>query len=56
MGINELIEMLEKRLVYNAQQKQIAQIRGDVGEVARIDEDIGTTNSSLTVLRDSQNG
>jgi hypothetical protein len=50
MSIQDLIKLLQNRLVYNSQQRDAAVQRGDVVQVAAIDADIGTTQASLDVL------
>lgn len=51
MSIQDLIKLLQNRLVYNAQQRAAAAQRGDVAQVAAIDADTSTTQSSLDFLQ-----
>ena len=51
MSINELIRILENRLSHNAQLRQAAVMRGDVGAIAELDRDITSTQATLEALR-----
>lgn len=51
MSIEDLIKLLQNRLVYNAQQRASAAQRGDISQVAAIDADTLTTQASLDVLQ-----
>lgn len=51
MNIADLIRLLENRLSYTQQQRQVAFNRGDVEAVSAMDGDIASTQSSLSALR-----
>ncbi len=51
MNIADLIRLLENRLSYTQQQRQVAFNRGDVEAVSVMDGDIASTQSSLSALR-----
>jgi len=51
MKITDLIRLLENRLSYTQQQRQVAFNRGDADAVAVMDGDIASTQSSLAALR-----
>jgi hypothetical protein len=51
MNITDLIRLLENRLSYTQQQRQVAFNRGDVEAVSAMDGDISSTQSSLSALR-----
>lgn len=51
MTLQQLIEMLENRLRWNAEQRAAAEARGDVSTVESLDKDSASTQGTLTVLR-----
>jgi hypothetical protein len=52
---DQIVEMLEKRLNFNVQQRQAAFNRGDFAQVSMIDTDTAETNRMLELIRPSDN-
>jgi hypothetical protein len=48
---DQIVEMLEKRLNFNVQQRQAAFNRGDISEVARLDADTAEIDRLLGLIR-----
>lgn len=51
MSIEELVNLLQNRLAFNAQQRSSAAQRGDVALVASLDADSATTQATLDALQ-----
>lgn len=54
MSTAELIEILENRMSFNAQQRSTAVQRGDIQSIAAIDYDNLSTNAAISVLKAAQ--
>ena len=50
MSIQDLIKLLQNRLVHNSQQRDIAAQRGDIASVTAIDADTVSTQATLDIL------
>jgi hypothetical protein len=50
MSIDELISILQHRLAFNASQREMAVMRGDLVTIAALDADTASTQVTLAVL------
>lgn len=50
MTIAELILILKSRLAFNASQREMAVMRGDLVTIATLDADTASTQATLAVL------
>lgn len=55
MTIQDLIKILQNRLLFNEKQKEYAEQRGDIEAVSFYEKEIATTQETLKVLIDSEN-
>jgi hypothetical protein len=55
MDLDQIIAILENRLKHNARQREMASQRGDLEEVARLDADTATTQSTLESVQGAAN-
>jgi hypothetical protein len=51
MSIDELILILQRRLAFNASQRETAALRGDLVSIAALDADTASTQATLAVLQ-----
>lgn len=51
MTVNQIIEMLERRVAYLSQLRSSAAALGDIARVASLDEDLAETELTLATLR-----
>ena len=50
MTVSQIIEMLERRIVYLSQLRSSAAVLGDIARVASLDEDLAETEFTLATL------
>lgn len=51
MELEQILAILQNRLLHNQRQRDIAVQRGDLDEVARLDADTGITQASLATVQ-----
>ena len=55
MTVNQIIEMLQNRIVHLSQARSSAAALGDIARVASLDEDLAETELTLATLRAANN-
>jgi hypothetical protein len=55
MTVNQIIEMLQNRIVHLSQARSGAAALGDLARVAALDEDLAETELTLATLRAANN-
>jgi len=56
MDLKELIKLLENRVAHYSQQRESAFQRGDLQLVQYLDEELATTNTTLSQIKSLSNG